>query len=503
LGRAAAAGARAVAQAAETSPFVVIFGYRCKAAFLGIVSTLKAGKAYLPVSHKFPPHRLIEILHISQSTTLFLAEELAGHFRKLLDEHDNQLPPLTVLYLPEEREAIAPLINDFPRHRYVAVDATSEAAADEFPVSTSDDFAYMLFTSGSTGKPKGIAITNDNVCAYLDAMLACYDFHNDDRFSQCFDLTFDYSVHDMFCCWLCGACLCVVPTTSLIAPAKFVEKSGITVWFSVPSLAMTMDKMRMLRPGRFDKIRLSFFGGEAVSQSIAQTWQAAAPNSVVHNVYGPTEATINVTHYRWNPERSPAECVNGGVPLGHALPGLEIRVVDASGHRVPPGDKGELMVAGPQVAPGYFQNPEKTAQAFRTLAGDQRVWYGTGDLVSRDAAGLIRYFGRMDFQVQICGHRVELAAIEALLRTAAQTEYAVAIPWPYAPETGRADSVIAVIGATPCPGEVDEAIRAQCQASLPAYAVPSQIVHLDEFPLNINGKTDRKAIAAQLGEILP
>jgi acyl-coenzyme A synthetase/AMP-(fatty) acid ligase len=258
----------------------------------------------------------------------------------------------------------------------------------------------------------------------------------------------------------------------------------------------------MLRPGRFKKIRHSFFGGEAVSESIARTWQAAAPNSVVHNVYGPTEATINVTHYRWDPMTSPDECVNGGVPLGYALPGVEIRVVDSSGDEVQPGEKGELIVAGMQIAPGYFRNPEKTAQAFRAVAGDQRIWYCTGDLVSRDETGLICYFGRLDFQVQICGYRVELAEIEALLRSAAQTEYAVAIPWPYAPETGRGESVVAVIGTdSPCEC-LEDAIRRRCSASLPAYAVPSQVVQLDEFPLNINGKIDRRAIADRLGEML-
>ena len=503
MGRCAAIGASFLVANAGASPFVVIFGYRSKAAFLGIAATLKAGKAYLPVSQKFPPERVFEIFSISKADTLFLSEELVEHFHAFLNTHDEALPPLNVLVLPDERQCIAGLKRRFPKHRYMVVDEAPEDIAGEYSAAQEDDFAYMLFTSGSTGKPKGIAITNTNVCSYVSTMLDSYDFRADDRFSQCFDLTFDYSVHDLFCCWLSGACLCVVPTASLIAPAKFVEKSGITIWFSVPSLAMTMDKMRMLRPGRFTNLRHSFFGGEAVSQSIVETWQAAAPNSAVHNVYGPTEATINITHYRWDPEVSPGECVNGGVPLGHCLPGLEIRVIDTSGAELPPGEQGELVVAGPQVAPGYYKNPQKTAQAFRTLPDDERrIWYATGDLVSRDETGLIRYFWRMDFQVQICGHRVELSEVESVLRTAAETEYAVAIPWPYAPETGRADSVVAVIGTSPEKIEQDETILSECKEHLPSYAVPSQIVRLSEFPLNINGKIDRKAIAGQMGDLM-
>jgi amino acid adenylation domain-containing protein len=503
LGWKAKAGATAITGAGCQGPFVVVFGYRSAAAFLGILSTLKAGKAYLPVSHKFPPERLLEIFQISTADTLFLCAELAAHFREFLASHDDQLPTLNVLYWPQEAQAISSLMSEFPRHKYFPISEKSDGRAADFPQAAGDDYAYMLFTSGSTGKPKGIAITQNNVCAYLRVMLGHYDFHPDDRFSQCFDLTFDYSVHDMFCCFLSGACLCAVPADSLLAPAKFIEERQITVWFSVPSLAMTMEKLRMLRPARFPSIRLSFFGGEAVSENTMRTWQAAAPNSIVHNVYGPTEATINITHYRWDPKVSPRQCVDGGVPLGHSLPGLEIRIVDSAGRELPHGQKGELVVRGPQIAPGYYKNPEKTAQAFHAVGDDpDSVWYCTGDLASRDELGLIRYFGRLDFQVQICGHRVELTEIEAVLRKAAGTDFAIAVPWPYAPQSGRADSVIAVIAAEALSETSQAEIQRQCRASLPAYAVPARIVCMPEFPFNANGKTDRKAIAHILKETL-
>ncbi|NLE37353.1 MAG: D-alanine--poly(phosphoribitol) ligase, partial [Pirellulaceae bacterium] len=246
-------------------------------------------------------------------------------------------------------------------------------------------------------------------------------------------------------------------------------------------------------------IRLSLFGGEAVSRSIVESWQAAAPNSLIYNVYGPTETTINITRYRWDPVRSPGACANDIVPLGEGFPGLEIRVVDQRGIETPPGEKGQLVVAGRQVARGYYRNEAKTKEAFRTLPdGDGRIWYFTGDRVSRDASGVLRYFGRMDFQVQLRGHRVELAEIDAALRAAAGTEYAAAMPWPYAPETGRADDLVAVVGGGDRGGEDAQRIERLCRARLPDYAVPSRIVYVDDFPLNINGKIDRRAIARML-----
>ena len=503
LSHRAAAGAVAIVRTQSDLPFVVVFSYRSEAAFLGILAALLAGKAYLPVSHKFPAQRLAEIFELSRADTLVLGRELTDHFLEFLQSFDDRLPELNVLYLPGDEDALAALRDSFPRHRYLPIPPVIEEPTTEFPESSPDDYAYMLFTSGSTGKPKGIAITHENVCSYLEYICSYFDFHPDDRFSQCFDLTFDYSVHDMFCCWLSGACLCVIPSTSLMAPAKFLQSNGITVWFSVPSLAMTMDRLRMLTPGRFPGIRLSLFGGEAVSRSIVDSWQAAAPNSTIYNVYGPTEATINVTHYLWDPVQSPQECVNEGLPLGQCFPTLDLRIVDAFGREVPAGERGQLVVTGPQIARGYYQNEAKTAQVFRTLPDHpDKIWYFTGDLASRDDLGTVRYFGRIDFQVQICGYRVELAEIEAQLRAAARCEEAVAVPWPFAPQTGRADYLVAVIGGRQRPESETREIERFCRARLPDYAVPADFIYVEDLPLNINGKIDRGAIARILGETL-
>ena len=184
-----------------------------------------------------------------------------------------------------------------------------------------------------------------------------YEITEHDRFSQTFDMTFDLSVFDLFVAWSRGACVCVMPSESFLKPAGWIAESELTVWFSVPSLALHMKRFGMLKPDRFPTLRWSLFCGEALPVEAAEAWAAAAPASVVENLYGPTELTIACTLYRWSAKTSPPECSAGLVPIGHPYPGMEALVVDESMQEVVPGGEGELLVAGPQVTPGYWSDP--------------------------------------------------------------------------------------------------------------------------------------------------
>jgi amino acid adenylation domain-containing protein len=357
-----------------------------------------------------------------------------------------------------------------------------------------NDYAYLLFTSGTTGQPKGIGVTHRNICAYLEFILFQYDYCSEDRISQAFDLTFDPSAHDVFTAWLSGSCLCVVPASSLMAPSRFIQEHKLTVWYSVPSIPMFMDNLNMLHEGRFPSLRYSMFSGEILPKTIAQKWQKAAPNSQVINYYGPTEATVNITYYNWDREISSDLCRNGGVPLGYPFPEQEIRIVDSDGQELPSGHRGELIVSGSQVASGYINNPEKTADAFQILPGEpDKTWYYTGDIAERDSNGIIYYYGRKDLQVQVLGHRVELSEIEGILKKTTGTDFVIVVPWPQNQISGHADEIVAVIGMKPDSSLAEIAIDT-CKSALPSYMIPSDILFLDPFPISQNGKFDRKAI---------
>jgi len=486
--------AQAVERHASSEEYIGIFASRSVAAYSGISGVLLAGKAYLPINPKFPPDRIFEIIKIAECKCIVLGPGCLETFGTFLDKYFEVLD-LTIIYLPENEEQVLNSTEKIKDHKLVN-SAQFATIQNKLKESTPNDYAYLLFTSGSTGVPKGIAITHSNICSYMNYILSNYDYRNTDRISQAFDLTFDPSVHDIFSAWLSGACLCVLPASIIFAPARFIQDEKLTVWYSVPSVPMFMDKLNMLKDNIFPNLRYSIFSGEALTQAIAQRWQDSAPNSLLVNFYGPTEVTINITFYHWDKHLSPKQCQNGAVPLGNLFPEHEVRIINSNEDILSPGKKGELIISGPQVAPGYIKNEQKTSSMFKTLTCEKdKKWYFTGDIVEIDKeTGLLYYFGRKDFQVQILGHRVELAEIEAVIQKAISIQFVTVLPWPINAQNGRADKIIAVLGCAN-DSEILKKVFMICKNSLPPYMVPSKIFFLEEFPLNINGKIDRKKLA--------
>ena len=164
--------------------------------------------------------------------------------------------------------------------------------------------------------------------------------------------------------WSNGAAVSSPEPLELLAPSRYVADRRISVWFSVPSLAALLLNKRFLKPGSLPGLRLSLFCGEALPRKVAEAWQAAAPNSIVENLYGPTELTICCAAYRWNAAQSSSECVNNIVPIGQIYSGLDHVIVDDELRLVSPGDVGELCVAGSQTFPGYWRDPARTCARF-------------------------------------------------------------------------------------------------------------------------------------------
>jgi len=467
---------------------VAVLADRSVGAYGGILGVLGSGRGYVPLNPKFPLERTLAMLRASGCKTLVVGQECAAALESLLPRADK---PLTLI-IPDS--GWEPGSDTPSRHRVIPARQLQEVADPREPAVDADDAAYLLFTSGSTGVPKGVAVSQSNVVAYMEFAAKRFGIHGGDRCSQNFDLTFDLSVHDLFTCWDAGAALCPYPEQTL-TPATFVDELGLTVWFSVPSVAMFASKVRLLQPGAFPTLRWSLFCGEALSSSLAAAWQQAASNSILENLYGPTEATIAITYYRWDPATSPAECVRGLVPIGWPFDGQQVCAVNEELALVPAGESGELCLGGSQVTRGYLNDPEKTAKSFVRLkhTGDQ-VWYRTGDVVRQDERGCLFYLGRRDFQVKVNGYRVELQEIDLVLREAARTELAVAIPWPLS--EGSASGIVGVLsGSDPAQ---DAEIIAACKSRLPRYMVPQRLYHFSEIPLNVNGKIDRGKITEML-----
>ncbi len=475
-----------------TEKVVAVLANRSVGAYGGILGVLGSGRGYVPLNPKFPLERTLVMLKASGCKTLVVGQECAATLEALLPRLDKSL----TLIIPDAGwEPDGSLTSS----RVISARQLSKIADPREPVVDGSDTAYLLFTSGSTGVPKGVAVSQSNAVAYMEYAAKRFGMHGGDRCSQNFDLTFDLSVHDLFTCWDAGATLCPYAEQTL-SPATLIEEKELTCWFSVPSVAMFASKLGVLEPGAFPTLRWSLFCGEALSSTLATAWQAAANHSILENLYGPTEATIAITYYRWDEATSPKECVLGLVPIGWPFDGQQVCAVDESLTPVPIGESGELCLGGSQVTRGYLNDPEKTAKSFvRLKDGGNQIWYRTGDLVRQDQRGCLFYLGRRDFQVKVNGYRVELQEIDLVLREAARTELAVAIPWPLS--DGSASGIVGVVsGSDPA---LDRQIIAACGERLPRYMVPSRIYHFPQIPLNVNGKIDRGKITEMLGNWKP
>ena len=450
---------------------------RTPTAYTGIIGALLSGAAYVPLNPRFPTERNRTMIQRSGASVLICSER----YRKYLPNLLQDLCPIPAVLLPESnesdgdnRELIKSAINISLPQNYVAA-------------STLDDFAYILFTSGSTGVPKAVPISNRNVLRYLRSATELSEVSSDDRNIQLVDLTFDLSVHDMFMTWLNGACLYSVPENSSLLSVRFVQENELTCWLSVPSTAALLKQSGELTGNSMPSLRKTFFCGEALPSTVAETWAAAAPNSSIVNLYGPTESTVAFSAFKcedWS--RMPSV-----VPLGFPLPEQEMGLFTPEGCRLHAG-AGEICLSGSQVMSGYLNAPELTATKIFEFEGTR--WYRTGDLGKyEDCLGYL-YVGRLDRQVKIRGFRVELQEIETAVRQASGSDLVAVLPWPITADGMPLGCVSFVAGGQLSPKQ----IIAVCEKCLPDYMVPSKVILIESIPTNANGKTDYGVLRERL-----
>lgn len=503
---AAAAEAQAKAQpdagAAEDTagaPLTAVLMQRSGWGFAGILGALCSGHGYVPMMPSLPIARVNLMLARADTRDVVVDAAGAKYVPEILDAAAHPM----VVVCPELAADDARLGDEAQREAWRArghlILGNGELVTHERHEPTHvdpDDIAYLLFTSGSTGEPKGVMVAHRNIRRFLDVVSERYGLRETDRFSHLFEITFDLSLFDMFAAWHVGGCMCVPTAGQRLLPSRYVTDAALTVWFSVPSAAVLMKDMKQLSAGAFPGLRVALFCGEALPVPVAAAFAEACPDAVVENIYGPTELTLACTHYRWH-AGTPEEAENDVVPIGEPYPGMTALVVDEQLTPVAPGETGELIMAGPQRTLGYWRDEAKTAAAFVTPPGKDEVYYRTGDRVRAPADGRpMTFLGRMDSQLKINGYRVELGEIEAALRDAAEVDAAVALGWP--PTPGGAGGVVAFLAPPTDHGVRDEAILDVLAARLPKYMVPKRIVRLEQFPLNTNGKIDRKALRARL-----
>jgi acyl-coenzyme A synthetase/AMP-(fatty) acid ligase len=249
-----------------------------------------------------------------------------------------------------------------------------------------------------------------------------------------------------------------------------------------------MSRMGLLKPGAFPSLKYTFFCGEPLLTTLAEAWKISAPNSVVINMYGPTEATVMCIGQE---SSSLSIATRDCVAIGRPFPGMRAAIAEEKLKFTTSGTPGELLLAGPQLSLGYLDDPEITAARFVTIDGER--WYKTGDVGYCDEDGIFHYLYRLDNQVKILGHRVELEEIECHLRDSTGCADVAAVAWPFHAATGIVAFLVNYRGAA-------DLVKAAMQERVPSYMVPTRFHVLPELPLNNNGKVDRNALHKMLEE---
>lgn len=492
LAREASSLAAAIDQATPSqNPLVGIFADRGILGYSGTLAISAAGRGFVPLHHEYPAERHLEIIERAELDIIIADEEALQPLSQILKKLRR---PLTIIAPTIGAHPLNLSIN--PPHRLLtAGDIPTDVEQLIQRTPTPESLAYLLFTSGSTGKPKGVAVKNKAATLYIRHMVQSLQITHQDRLSQTFKLAFDLAIHDLFTAWAAGATLYPLSRSARMAPGRFIRQNELTVWFSVPTTALTMARFRQIAPGAFPSLRLSLFCGEHLPATLVEQWAEAAPNSEIHNIYGPTEATIAVTSYTWQGRDAAGKMRNDIVPLGEPFPGTKLLIVDKDDRPVPTGTTGELLLAGPQITDGYWRDPERTKESYITLPneGDQ-IWYRTGDLVVRDQDQNLHILGRKDHQIQLAGHRVELSEVDQALRMASNSGLVASIPWPI--HSGTVGGIVSFIVSD---GPLDEqAILNKCREHLPPYMLPSRIIGLSSLPATTSGKIDRNALRNML-----
>jgi amino acid adenylation domain-containing protein len=434
------------------------------AALACVFGAMKAGAAYVPVDCSAPTARnayifndcAVRAIVVERGRAAALMSELEGSWSET---------PLTV---GGEHAA------DFTVLR-----------RDDAPTPKSPDLAYILYTSGSTGRPKGVTHSHASALAFIDWCSEAFQPTPRDVFSSHAPFHFDLSILDLYVPIKHGAAVVLIDAEAGKQPgvlADIIADRAVTVWYSTPSILRLLVEYGGLEKRDCSALRIVNFAGEVFPikhlRALMQRW--TWPD--YYNLYGPTETNV-CTFYKLRaplPDEREAP-----LPIGRACSGDETRVVDADERELAHGEEGELIVAGGSVMLGYWNLPERSAEAFLEANGQR--WYRTGDIVRQDDKGDYIFVGRRDRMVKRRGYRVELGEIEAALHRHPAIPEAAAIACQGA--AGDVEIVAFVAWADPAPFSMLK-MKQFCAQHLPLYMAPDRFAPLAALPKTSTDKID-------------
>ncbi|MCP4745632.1 MAG: amino acid adenylation domain-containing protein [Desulfobacteraceae bacterium] len=443
-----------VAVLLERSPLMVI-------AILGI---WKSGNAYVPIDPQYPLDRTLNIMQSSRIDFIFTRSEFM--FSTLTENYEE-------------------IIYDFDKHTKIRLQKTENPDT----VIHNHDLAYVIYTSGSTGKPKGVMIEYAGMMNHIQAKINDLNITGKSIIAQNASHCFDISVWQFFCSLVTGGKTVIYSDEIQLSMHHFLKRliqDHITILELVPSyLSVVLDILKS-KSHYFNFPDLDFLlvTGEELKAYLVKKWFSLYKIPMV-NVYGPTEASDDITHHFIEKTAD-----SHRIPIGKPISNMNIYIVDKDLNLCPPMVKGELCVTGIGVGRGYLNSEKLTQNAFIEnpfFPKSKYKLYKTGDLARWSYDGTIEFFGRMDRQVKIHGFRIELDEIENALSSYEKiTNTAVLM------EESKNKSLCAYYSSN---HEINpQELKNYLLATLPSYMIPSQFIHINKMPLTVSGKIDRKAL---------
>jgi amino acid adenylation domain-containing protein len=436
---------------------------------VGILATVLAGAAYLPVDAVLPAERRAYMLR-------------DGRVRCVLTNVAD-----TVAHESAEGRDV------------LVLDAAAPPEDAEYPPpadSTPDDLLYVLYTSGTTGEPKGVMVTNRNVANVVADCNERFAVEPRDRFFGVSAFNFDLSVYDVFGALSAGAAIVLPDHDRAADPAHWLElcaKTGVTVWNSVPAIVSLMHDQAVAEGiGGPPALRLVMMSGDRIPPALPAALRRLNGDLALISLGGPTETTIwNILH-----PIGPDETGTESIPYGRPNTGNRAYVLDTEGRDAPDWITGEICAAGIGLARGYWGDPERTAERFYHDERRGERMYRTGDLGRYLPNGDIEILGRSDFQIKVNGYRIEAGEVETRLVALDAVKQAAVVRRPGV----SGDRLVAHLVAAGPDRAGDDAIRGRLREYLPEYMTPSVFVWHESLPLTRNGKVDRARLTASVAE---